>query len=253
MLARRIIPCLDVAGGRVVKGVHFESLRDAGDPVEQARRYDAEGADELVLLDISASPESRATTLGVVASVAEAIFIPFTVGGGIRSVEDAGRALRAGADKIAVNTAAVRDPGLVTRLADNFGSQCVVAAVDVRSEPGPSPRYRVMVTGGREPTDLNGIEWMGRLEQLGAGEILLTSMDHDGTRKGYDLPLIRDATRTVRIPVIASGGAGELQHLAEAFDAGAHGVLAASIFHDRGCSLADARAYLRQRGIPVRP
>lgn len=257
MLARRIIPCLDVARGRVVKGVHFESLRDAGDPVEQATRYDAEGADELVFLDISASHEGRDTTLEMVARVADAIFIPFTVGGGIRSVEDAGAALRAGADKVAVNTAAVRDPGLIRRLADSFGRQCVVAAVDVRrATQSPSRRgaeWIVHVTGGREPTTLTGVDWIGELEQLGAGEILLTSMDRDGTRSGYDLELLRVVSAGVRIPVIASGGAGSLMHLAEAFNAGAHGVLAASIFHDQGCSLAQARAFLRNRGIPVRP
>ena len=251
MLARRIIPCLDVAGGRVVKGVHFESLRDAGDPVEQAARYDAEGADELVFLDISASHEARDTTLDMVARVADTIFIPFTVGGGIRSVEDAGRALRSGADKVAVNTAAVREPALVSRLADAYGSQCVVAAVDVRR--GADGTWRVHVTGGREPTPLDGLEWMAELERLGAGEVLLTSMDRDGTRTGYDLALLRAATARVRIPVIASGGAGSLEHLAEALEAGAHGVLAASIFHDQGRSLPEARAFLRSRGMPVRP
>jgi cyclase len=256
MLARRIIPCLDVANGRVVKGVHFESLRDAGDPVAQAARYDAEGADELVFLDISASHEARDTTLDMVSRVADTIFIPFTVGGGIRSVEDAGRALRAGADKVAVNTAAVRDPDLVRRLADSFGSQCVVAAVDVRrigEIRGTGPATRVFVTGGRDPTDLDGLEWMGRLEALGAGEVLLTSMDRDGTQQGYDLELLAAASRRVCIPVIASGGAGRLEHLAEALDAGAHGVLAASIFHDQGRSLPEARAFLRERGFPVRP
>ena len=251
MLARRIIPCLDVADGRVVKGVHFESLRDAGDPVEQAARYDAEGADELVFLDISASHEARETMLGMVSRVADTIFIPFTVGGGIRSVEDAGRALRAGADKVAVNTAAVRDPQLVRRLAEAYGSQCVVAAVDVRRTPDTG--WRVHVTGGREPTPLEGVAWMAELEGLGAGEILLTSMDRDGTQRGYDLELLRAAAAAVRIPVIASGGAGNLEHLAEAFDAGAHGVLAASIFHYQGRSLPEARAVLRQRGVPVRP
>jgi cyclase len=256
VLARRIIPCLDVAGGRVVKGVHFQSLRDAGDPVAQAARYDAEGADELVFLDISASHEARDTTLEMVSRVADTIFIPFTVGGGIRSVEDAGRVLRAGAEKVAVNTAAVRDPELVRRLAESFGRQCVVAAVDVRRAAGPPSRravWNVFVTGGREPTDLEGIDWVGRLEQLGAGEILLTSMDRDGTQLGYDLELVRAASRRVSIPVIASGGAGNLEHLAEALEAGAHGVLAASIFHYQGCSLPEARAYLRSRGFAVRP
>jgi imidazole glycerol-phosphate synthase subunit HisF len=250
MLARRIIPCLDVAGGRVVKGVHFESLRDAGDPVEQAARYDAEGADELVFLDISASPDERRTTLEMVARVADSIFIPFTVGGGIRSVTDAGGALRAGADKVSVNTAAVRDPSLVSRLADSFGSQCIVAAVDVRRVNG---RLAVMVKGGREETPLDAVTWMRELESRGAGEILLTSMDRDGTGTGYDLALLRDAAGAVGIPIIASGGAGTLAHLAEALEAGAHGVLAATIFHFRGSSLPEARAFLRERGYPVRP
>ena len=250
MLARRIIPCLDVAGGRVVKGVHFTSLRDAGDPVEQAARYDAEGADELVFLDISASHEARETTLEMVGRVAESIFIPFTVGGGIRAVADAGAALRAGADKVSVNTAAVRDPSLVSRLAESFGTQCVVAAVDVKRIGG---RLAVMVNGGREETPLEAIEWIRRLEVLGAGEILLTSMDRDGTGIGYDLPLLSAASSAVSIPVIASGGAGRLEHLAEEFEAGAHGVLAATIFHFQGSTLPEARAYLAGRGYPVRP
>ena len=250
MLARRIIPCLDVAGGRVVKGVHFEALRDAGDPVEQAARYDTEGADELVFLDISATLEERRTTLGMVSRVAETIFIPFTVGGGIRTVADAGAALRAGADKTAVNTAAVRDPLLVSRLAESFGTQCVVAAVDVKRIGG---RFAVMVNGGREETDLDAVTWCRRLEELGAGEILLTSMDRDGTGQGYDLPLLLAVSPAVKIPVIASGGSGKLADLADAFEAGAHGVLAATIFHFQDCSLPRARAYLRERGYPVRP
>jgi cyclase len=250
MLARRIIPCLDVAAGRVVKGIHFEDLRDAGDPVAQAARYDEDGADELVFLDISASPEARRTTLDMVSRVAEAIFIPFTVGGGIRSVLDAGAALRAGADKVAVNTAAVREPSLVSRLAESFGSQCVVVAVDVKRIKG---RLTVMINGGREETRLEAVEWSRQLEELGAGEILLTSMDRDGTGQGYDLPLLRAVSRAVSLPVIASGGAGELSHLAEAFEAGAHGVLAATIFHFQESSLPRARAYLRERGYPVRP
>ena len=249
MLARRIIPCLDVSGGRVVKGVHFEALRDAGDPVEQAARYDAEGADELVFLDISATTDERRTTLDMVSRVADTVFIPFTVGGGIRTVDDARLVLRAGADKIAVNTAAVRDPALVQRLASSFGSQCVVAAVDVRRRGN---RYGVMVAAGREETPLEAIEWVRHLEQLGAGEILLTSMDRDGTQAGYDLDLLRAASAAVRIPVIASGGAGRLEHLAEALDAGAHGVLAASIFHFEGSSILEARQFLRARGFPVR-
>ena len=250
MLARRIIPCLDVEAGRVVKGVHFASLRDAGDPVEQAARYDADGADELVFLDISASVEARRTTLEMVSRVAERLFVPFTVGGGIRSAEDAGAALRAGADKVAVNTAAVRSPELVSRLAESFGSQCIVAAVDARRIGG---RLAVMVNGGREETPLEAIEWITRLEALGAGEILLTSMDRDGTGEGYDLPLVSAAASAVSIPVIASGGAGRLEHLADALEAGAHGVLAASIFHFRGSTLPEARAYLSERGYPVRP
>ena len=250
MLARRIIPCLDVAAGRVVKGVHFEDLRDAGDPVEQAARYDAEGADELVFLDISASPEARRTTLEMVSRVAEAIFIPFTVGGGIRSVADAGAALRAGADKTAVNTAAVRDPALISRMAESFGSQCVVVAVDAKRD---GRRLRVMINGGREATELEPVSWCRRLESLGAGEILLTSMDRDGTTQGYDLPLLEAVTGAVQIPVIASGGAGGLSHLADALAAGAHGVLAATIFHYQETSIPRARAYLRERGYPVRP
>ena len=234
----------------MVKGVHFEDLRDAGDPVAQASRYDQDGADELVLLDISASPEARRTTLETVSRVAEAIFIPFTVGGGIRSVQDAGAALRAGADKIAVNTAAVRDPSLVTRLAESFGSQCVVVAVDAKRSAG---RFTVMVNGGREPTELDAVAWSRRLQILGAGEILLTSMDRDGTGQGYDVPLLQQVSRAVDLPVIASGGAGELAHLAEALEAGAHGVLAATIFHFEHSSLPRARAYLRERGYPVRP
>jgi cyclase len=232
-----------------VKGVHFTSLRDAGDPVEQAARYDADGADELVFLDISASPEARRTTLEMVERVAESIFIPFTVGGGIRAVADAGAALRAGADKVSINTAAVRDPSLVSRLAESFGSQCVVAAVDVARKGG---RLTVMVNGGREATPLEAVDWVTQLEGLGAGEILLTSMDRDGTGEGYDLPLIRAVAQAVSIPVIASGGAGRLEHLAEAFEAGAHGVLAATIFHFQGSTLPEARAYLRERGYPVR-
>jgi cyclase len=250
MLARRIIPCLDVEAGRVVKGVHFAALRDAGDPVEQAARYDAAGADELVFLDISASVEARRTTLEMVSRVAERLFVPFTVGGGIRSAEDAGAALRAGADKVAVNTAAVRSPELVSRLAERFGSQCIVAAVDARRIGG---RLAVMVNGGREETPLEAIEWIRRLAALGAGEILLTSMDRDGTGAGYDLPLVSAGSSAVSIPVIASGGAGRLEHLAEALEAGAHGVLAASIFHFQGSTLPEARAYLRERGYPVRP
>jgi imidazole glycerol-phosphate synthase subunit HisF len=258
-LARRLIPCLDVAGGRVVKGVRFQDLRDAGDPVQQAARYDADGADELVLLDISASPEERGTLLDLVARVAETLFVPFTVGGGIRSVDEATAVLRAGADKVAVNTALVRDPELGSRLADRFGRQCVVAAVDAKARAvkgghgRSAPKWEVMVNGGREPTGLDVVEWAERAEQLGAGEILLTSMDTDGTQDGYDLPLTAAVARAVRIPVIASGGAGRLEHLADALDAGAHGVLAATLFHYRGTTIPEARAFLASRGYPVRP
>ena len=258
MLARRLIPCLDVAGGRVVKGVRFQDLRDAGDPVAQAARYDADGADELVLLDISASHEERGTLLDLLARVADTLFIPFTVGGGVRSVEDATAVLRAGADKVAVNTALVRDLELATRLADQFGRQCVVAAIDAKARATGNVQrgvdgWEVFVRGGREPTGLDVVEWARRLEQLGAGEILLTSMDADGTTSGYDLALTGAVARAVRIPVIASGGAGSLAHLAQALDAGAHGVLAATLFHDRGTTLPEARAYLGSRGYPVRP
>jgi len=256
MLARRLIPCLDVADGRVVKGVRFLELRDAGDPVEQASRYDADGADELVFLDISASQEARATLLDVVSRVADRLFIPFTVGGGVRSVEDARAVLRAGADKVGVNTALVRDPSLAGRLADEFGRQCVVAAIDAKGrigKRGKTEGWEVMVRGGREATGLDAVAWAVQLEQLGAGEILLTSMDTDGTQKGYDLPLTSAVSAAVRIPVIASGGAGKLEHLAEALDAGAHGVLVATLFHYRGSTLPDARAFLASRGYPVRP
>ncbi|OLC03117.1 MAG: imidazole glycerol phosphate synthase subunit HisF [Gemmatimonadetes bacterium 13_1_40CM_69_22] len=252
MLARRLIPCLDVAGGRVVKGVHFRGLRDAGDPAEQAARYDAEGADEIVFLDIAASHEERGTLIDLVSRVADRLFVPFTVGGGIRSVADARQVLRSGADKVAVNTAAVRDPALVTRLADEFGRQCVIAAVDAKGRGG-GWGWEVMVRGGRERTGLEVVEWVVRLQDLGAGEILLTSMDTDGTQHGYDLPLTRAVAEAVRIPVIASGGAGTLEHLAAALDAGAHGVLAATLFHYRGTTVPEARAYLASRGYPVRP
>lgn len=249
MLARRLIPCLDVVGGRVVKGVRFEGLRDAGDPVAQAAFYDAQGADELVLLDIAASHEARGTLLDLVGRVADVLFIPFTVGGGIRSVAEATAVLRAGADKVTVNTAAVRDPALVTRLADQFGRQCVVVAIDAKDRAG----WDVMVRGGREPTGLDAVEWAKRVEELGAGEILLTSVDADGTQGGYDLPLTSAVAAAVRIPVIASGSAGRLEHLAAALDVGAHGVLAATLFHDRGSTVPEARAYLAARGYPVRP
>ena len=250
MLARRIIPCLDVKDGRVVKGINFEGLRDAGDPVEQAAKYDRDGADELVFLDITATWEARSSALEMVRRVADTIFIPFTVGGGIRTAENAAEALRAGADKVSVNTAAVRQPELIDRLSGDFGAQCVVVAVDVKRVDG---RFTVMVTGGREPTGLDALAWLAECERRGAGEILLTSMDRDGTQQGYDLELLRAAADTVRIPVIASGGAGSVQDLGAALDAGAHGVLAASIFHFEGSTVPEARAWLRAHGYPVRP
>jgi imidazole glycerol-phosphate synthase subunit HisF len=255
-LAKRIIPCLDVKDGRVVKGIRFVGLRDAGDPVEQAMRYDAERADELCFLDITASHEGRASMLEVIRRTADSIFIPFTVGGGIRSVDDFNAILGAGADKVAVNTAALEDPDLVRRAAEHFGSQCVVVAVDARraaSTPSAPSGWEVHTHGGRRGTGVDVVEWAERVEALGAGEILLTSMDRDGTRDGYDLPLLQRVSGAVRIPVIASGGAGALEHLDGALAAGAHAVLAASIFHFGEFTLAEARRYLAQRGHPVRP
>ncbi|HEX8395396.1 MAG TPA: imidazole glycerol phosphate synthase subunit HisF [Longimicrobium sp.] len=251
-LAKRIIPCLDVKDGRVVKGIQFVGLRDAGDPVEQAMRYDAERADELCFLDITASHEGRASMLDVIRRTADSIFIPFTVGGGIRTVDDFNAILGAGADKVAVNTAALTDPDLIRRAADHFGSQCVVVAVDARSSAQAESGWEVFTHGGRTPTGIDAVAWARRAEELGAGEILLTSMDRDGTRDGYDLPLLGAVTREVRIPVIASGGAGALEHLDAALGAGAHAVLAASIFHFGEYTLAQARGYLAGRGHPVR-
>lgn len=253
-LAKRIIPCLDVRDGRVVKGIQFESLRDAGDPVEQAVRYDAERADELCFLDITASHEGRAATLEMIRRTADSVFIPFTVGGGVRSVDDFVAILGAGADKVSVNTAAIQDPELVARAADHFGSQCVVVAIDARraSSGEAESGWEVFTHGGRRPAGLDAVEWARRVEGLGAGEILLTSMDSDGTRAGYDLELIRAVSSAVGIPVIASGGAGTLEHLHQALAAGAHAVLAASIFHFGEISVPEARRYLAERGHPVR-
>ncbi len=253
-LAKRIIPCLDVKDGRVVKGVRFEGLRDAGDPVEQAVRYDAERADELCFLDITASHEGRASTLEMIRRTADSVFIPFTVGGGVRSVDDFVAILGAGADKVSVNTAALADPELVRRAAEHFGSQCVVVAIDARraASEGMESGWEVFTHGGRKPAGLDAVGWARRVEELGAGEILLTSMDRDGTRDGYDLELLRAVSGAVRIPVIASGGAGTLEHLHEGLAAGAHAVLAASIFHWGEVSVPQARRYLAERGHPVR-
>ncbi|MBE2232122.1 MAG: imidazole glycerol phosphate synthase subunit HisF [Anaerolinea sp.] len=250
MLAKRIIPCLDVKDGRVVKGVGFVNLRDAGDPVEQARVYDAEGADELVFLDITASHERRGAVLEMVRAVAESVFIPFTVGGGIRTVEDMRAMLLAGADKVSVNSAAVQNPKLVAEGAREFGSQCVVAAVDARRRPGG---WEVYVNGGRVATGLDAVQWAQHLAELGAGEILLTSMDADGVQTGYDVALTRAVADAVPIPVIASGGAGALEHFYAALTEGrADAALAASLFHYRQLSIADVKRYLAARQVPVR-
>ncbi len=248
----RVIPCLDVAGGRVVKGVNFVDLRDAGDPVEAARAYDAAGADELCFLDIGATHEGRAALVEVIAATADQCFMPLTVGGGVRSAEDARALLLAGADKVAVNSAAVARPELVADIADRFGSQCAVAAIDARQLPGES-RWEVFTHGGRRGTGIDAIEHAVRLVELGAGEILLTSMDRDGTRDGYDLALNRAVADAVRVPVIASGGVGSLDHLvAGVREGGADSVLAASIFHFGEATIADAHAALARAGLPVR-
>ena len=251
MLTRRIIPCLDVKDGRVVKGINFVSLRDAGDPVEQARAYDEQGADEICFLDISASPEGKATIVDIVARTADCVFAPLTVGGGVRTVADVQRLLEAGADKVSINTAALEDPELVARAAARFGSQAIVVAVDAKARPGGGG-WTVYTHGGRNDTGKDAIEWCRRVCELGAGEILLTSMDTDGTGKGYDRPLIGEVVRAVGVPVIASGGAGSLAHLADALDAGADAVLAATIFHYGEHTIDDAKQFLAGRGIPVR-
>ncbi|MGI6514767.1 MAG: imidazole glycerol phosphate synthase subunit HisF [Syntrophomonadaceae bacterium] len=251
MLAKRIIPCLDVKAGRVVKGTNFVDLRDAGDPVELAAFYDREGADELVFLDITASAEERSIIYDVVRRTAEQVFIPFTVGGGLRTIDDIRNLLKAGADKISLNTAAVKNPSLITDSARKFGSQCIVVAVDARWKG--DGRWEVVINGGRTPTGLDAVEWSQKVEALGAGEILLTSMDKDGTKDGYDIDLTRAVSESVRIPVIASGGAGTLEHLYQAIVEGAaDAVLAASIFHYREYTIEDAKKYLKDRGVPVR-
>ena len=251
----RVIPCLDVDAGRVVKGVNFVDLRDAGDPVELAARYDLEGADEVVFLDITASSDARDTMVDVVARTAEQVFIPLTVGGGIRSVDDARRLLRAGADKVSVNTAAIERPSLIAEIADVFGSQCVVVAIDARrttTEQGE--RFEVHTHGGRRPAGLDAVTWAVIAERLGAGEILLTSMDRDGTRDGFDLPLTRAVADAVGVPVIASGGVGSLDHLVDGVVEGhADAVLAASIFHFGEHTVAEAKAVMAKAGVSVRP
>lgn len=256
MLAKRIIPCLDVKNGRVVKGVNFVDLVDAGDPVEQARIYDAEGADELIFLDITATHENRDTVLEMAKAVAEQVFIPFTVGGGIRTVGDMRGILRAGADKISINSAAVQNPTLISEGAEAFGSQAIVVAIDARRVPGgdpKAPKWEVFVSGGRKATGLDAVEWAKEVERLGAGEILLTSMDGDGTQEGYDLTLTRAIAEAVGIPVIASGGAGKLDHFAQALtDGKADAALAASLFHFKQLSIGDVKRHLAARGIPVR-
>ncbi len=253
MLAKRIIPCLDIKDGRVVKGIRFVDLRDAGDPVEQAAAYDAARADELVFLDITASHERRETVRDVVRRVADAVFIPFTVGGGVRTLEDIHDLLLAGADKVSINSAAVRTPGLITEGARRFGSQCIVVAIDARRRPGEPPTWEVTVEGGRVATGLEAVAWAQEAEARGAGEILLTSMDTDGTRSGYDIELTRAVSGAVSIPVIASGGAGTMAHFAEVLTAGgADAALAASLFHYGELSIPELKAYLAAQGIPIR-
>jgi cyclase len=251
MLAKRIIPCLDVKDGRVVKGINFVNLRDAGDPVEQARIYDREGADELVFLDISATPEGRRTTAEMVRRVADQVFLPLTVGGGIRTVEDMRNILLAGADKVSVNSAAVARPALIAEGAERFGSQCIVLAIDARRRDGG---WEVYTHGGRVSTEIDAVEWARRGVALGAGEILLTSMDADGTLAGYDLDLTRAIAHAVNVPIIASGGAGRLEHFAAVLtEADADAALAASLFHDKQLTVGEVKRYLIELGLPIRP
>ena len=251
-LAVRVIPCLDVDAGRVVKGINFKELRDAGDPVELAATYDKEGADELTFLDISASHEGRATTLEIVTRTAEQVFIPLTVGGGIRSVDDVDRMLRAGADKIAVNTAAIDRPELIAEIADRFGNQVLVLSVDARRAPATDSGFEVTTHGGRKSAGLDAIEWAAKAVELGAGEILLNAMDADGTEDGFDIDLIKAVRSEVTVPVIASGGAGKADHFPPAVDAGADAVLAASVFHDGLLTVGDVKQALAEAGHPVR-
>jgi cyclase len=253
MKVARVIPCLDVAEGRVVKGTNFVDLRDAGDPIELAARYDLEGADELVFLDITASSDNRDTTIDMVHRIAEQVYIPFTVGGGIRTLEDARRLLRAGADKVSVNTAAVQRPELLSEIAAEFGVQCVVCAIDARRRQ-PDDGWEVYLHGGRTPTGIDAIEWAIEAVRLGAGELLLTSMDRDGTREGFDVELTRAISNVVNVPIIASGGVGTLEHLSDGvIQGGADAVLAASIFHFREHTVAEAKAAMTAAGITVRP
>jgi cyclase len=265
MLTKRIIPCLDVKDGRVVKGIHFKNLRDAGDPVELARMYDRQGADEIVYLDISASPEGRKTMVSVVEKTADQVFIPLTVGGGISSVEDIRRILKAGADKVAINTAAVKNPSIIKEGALKFGSQCIVSAIDAKrvyeereektmvDTPQGRCWFEVYIYGGRKPTGIDAVSWAKKVEEMGAGEILLTSMDADGTKMGFDIPLTRTISEETNIPIIASGGAGTLHHIYEALtDGKADAALAASIFHYKEYTVGDIKKYLREKGIEVR-
>lgn len=254
-LAKRIIPCLDVDNGRVVKGVQFVDIRDAGDPVEIAKKYNEQGADEITLLDITATHEARDTTVQTVEAIAAEVFIPLTVGGGIRTVDDVRRMLNAGADKVGINSAAVKDPDFVKLAADRFGSQCVVVAIDVKqvSAQGEAPRWEIFTHGGRKPTGLDAVEWAERMVANGAGEILLTSMDRDGTKDGFDLGVTRAIVDAVSVPVIASGGVGNLQHLVDGIEkGGADAVLAASIFHFGEYTVPEAKRYMANRGIEVR-
>lgn len=254
-VALRVVPCLDVDAGRVVKGVNFENLRDAGDPVELARRYDAEGADEVTFLDVSASSGDRETTYDVVRRAAEELFVPLTVGGGVRSVEDVDRLLRAGADKVGVNTAAIARPELIAEIADRFGSQVLVLSVDARRVTGGTRTdsgYEVTTHGGRRGTGIDAVAWAARAAELGAGEILLNSMDADGTTAGFDLPMLREVRAAVGVPLIASGGAGRVEHFAQAAEAGADAVLAASVFHFGTLTIGQVKEHLRAQGFTVR-